>query len=118
MLMILIAWLLYGSRQPEEQPTETAFFFNLTQLCWNGFHLDQLYQIYITAPFRKMADFLWQDVDEKHLDAGLDHGALSVLSVSEKLSRWTTGELSQYLTMMMAGFALMLCALTLVWWYL
>ncbi len=118
MLMILIAWLLYGSRQPEAQPSETAFFHNLTQLCQNGFHLDQLYQTCITAPFWKMAGFLWINVDENRLDAGLDHGALSVLNISEKLRQWTTGELSQYLTMMMAGFALMLCGLTVVWWYL
>ena len=117
MLMVLVAWLLYGSRQPEEPSPESILVQKFSQLSLNGFDLDRLYQNYVTTPFRKTADFLWLRIDENRLDAALDHGALSVLNVSEKLRLWTTGRLSQYLAMMLTGFALLLCAVMGVWWW-
>jgi hypothetical protein len=38
--------------------------------------------------------------------------------LAERLRHWTTGRISQYVSMMVAGFALILCSLTVAWWYL
>ena len=49
--------------------------------------------------------------------AGLDQSARFFLTLAERLRHWTTGRVSQYVSMMVTGFTLILCGLTAAWWY-
>ena len=116
LIMVIVAWVCYGIRiQPGESGEET-FQNKLYALFLNGFYLDRLYQNRIVTPFRSVAGFLWQQVDAGWVDAGLDQGARSFLDLAERLRLWTTGRISQYVSMMVAGFTLILCCLTVAWW--
>jgi len=117
-VMVIFAWIFYGARiQPSECDDET-FQMKLHSLFLNGFYLDRFYQTRIITPYRKMAVFLWHKVDAGWIDAGLDQIARSFLTLAERLRLWTTGRVSQYVSMMVTGFTLILCSLTVAWWYL
>jgi len=113
--MVIFAWIYYVRIQPGEYE-EASFQKKLHALFLNGFYLDRLTRI--TAPYRATAGFLWHKADEGWVDAGLDKSARSFLSLAERLRHWTTGRVSQYVSMMVAGFTLILCSLTVAWWYL
>ncbi|MCX5881138.1 MAG: proton-conducting transporter membrane subunit, partial [Deltaproteobacteria bacterium] len=117
-IMVIIAWIYYGVRFQPDENGEAAFQQKLHALFLNGFYLDRLYQSWITAPYRTTAGFLWQKVDAGWVDAGLDQSARSFLALGERLRHWTTGRVSQYVSMMVTGFALILCSLTVAWWVL
>ncbi len=117
-IMVIFAWIHYGVRLQPDESGEATFQKKLHALFLNGFYLDRLYQTCITAPYRAAAVFLWRKVDAGWVDAGLDQSARSFLTLAERLRLWTTGRVSQYVSMMVAGFALILCSLTVAWWYL
>jgi NADH-quinone oxidoreductase subunit L len=117
-IMVIVAWIFYGVRIQSNECEEATFQQKLHALFLNGFYLDRLYQTWITAPYRTTAGFLWQKVDAGWVDAGLDQSARSFLVLGERLRLWTTGRVSQYIAMMVAGFAVILCSLTLAWWVL
>ena len=116
--MAIFAWIFYGARIRSVEFEEETLQNKLHNLFLNGFYLDRFYQTRISAPFRTTAEFLWRKVDAGWVDAGLDQGAGSFLVLAENLRLWTTGRISQYVFMMVAGFTLILCGLTLAWWYL
>jgi NADH-quinone oxidoreductase subunit L len=62
-------------------------------------------------PYRWLAGFLWQSVDEGGLDRSLDDAAAGVNRLSKGLGYWTTGRLSTYLIMLLAGLTALLSAL-------
>ena len=113
-----IAWIYFGGRtQPED------IFPEILQTKWrplfqNGFYLDRLYQSWIIAPYRATAGFLWHRVDTGWVDTGLNQSARFFLNVADNLRLWTTGRISQYVSMTVTGFALILCCLILAWWVL
>ena len=117
-IMVIVAWIYYGVRIQPGESGEATFQKKLHALFLNGFYLDRLYQTRIIAPYRTTAGFLWQKVDAGWVDAGLDQSARSFLALAERLRLWTTGRVSQYVSMMVAGFALILCSLTVAWWVL
>ena len=116
-IMVLVAWMIYGQNGQLDEHIETRFSRKLHNLFWDGFYLDRLYQAGVVVPYRKLADFLWQKVDENWLDDRLDQGALSVLAAAERLRLWTSGQISRYLAMMITGFTLIVFGMTAAWWY-
>jgi NADH-quinone oxidoreductase subunit L len=116
-VMVIVAWNYYGIRFQPAEIGKATFQKKLHALFLNGFYLDRLYQIWITAPYRTMSIFLCRKVDAEWLDAGLDQSARSFPALAERLRCWTTGRISQYVSMMVAGFALIVCSLTVAWWY-
>jgi NADH:ubiquinone oxidoreductase subunit 5 (subunit L)/multisubunit Na+/H+ antiporter MnhA subunit len=117
-LMICVAWLWYGDRTRSSEDKWELMLKPIEPLLLNGFYLDRIYQDWIVTPYRNTADFLWQRVDTEWVDGRLDGMARSFPVLAERLRAWTTGRVSQYVTMMIAGFALILCSLTLAWWVL
>ncbi|MBI5594424.1 MAG: NADH-quinone oxidoreductase subunit L [Deltaproteobacteria bacterium] len=117
-IMVIFAWIYYGVRIQTNECGEATFQKKWHDLFLNGFYLDRLYQTRITAPYLKAAGFLWHKVDAGWVDAGLDKSARSVMDLGEKLRHWATGRISQYVSMMVVGFTLILCGLTVAWWYL
>jgi NADH-quinone oxidoreductase subunit L len=117
-IMVIAAWFYYGARFQPGESGESTIQIKLHALFLNGFYLDRFCQIRIVAPYRTAAKFLWKQVDTGCLDAALDQSAWSFLTLAERLRVWTTGRVSQYVSMMVAGFALILCSLTVAWWVL
>ncbi len=117
-IMVIVACIYYGTRVESVETGTETLLSKMQALFRNGFYLDRLYQTRITAPYRAAAGLLWQKVDAGWLDAGLNQSARSFLTLAETLRLWTTGRVSRYVSMMVAGFALILCSLTLAWWYL
>ena len=117
-VMVIFAWIYYGVRILPSENGEATFQNKLHALFLNGFYLDRFYQTRIITPYRTTAGFLWHQVDAGWVDAGLDKSARSFLALAERLRHWTTGRVSQYVSMMVAGFTLILCSLTVAWWYL
>ena len=116
-VMVIASWIYYGVRIQSGENDEATFQNKLHALFLNAFYLDRLYQTRITSPFRATAVFLWQKVDTGWVDAGLDQSARFFLDLAQRLRLWTTGRVSQYVSMMVAGFTLILCSLTVAWWY-
>ena len=116
-VMVIFAWVYYGVRIQPGENGEATFQNKLHDLFLNGFYLDRFYQTRIIAPYRAAAGFLWQKVDGEWVDAGLDQSARFFLTLAERLRHWTTGRVSQYVSMMVTGFTLILCGLTAAWWY-
>ncbi|MFH0993880.1 MAG: NADH-quinone oxidoreductase subunit L [Pseudomonadota bacterium] len=117
-VMVIFAWICYGARIQPDECGEASYQTKLHALFLNGFYLDRLYQTRIIAPYRATAVFLWRNVDVGWVDAGLDRSARSFPALAERLRLWTTGRISQYVSMMVAGFTLILCSLTVAWWVL
>lgn len=116
--MAVFAWIFYVARTRQGEFGESTLQKKLQDLFLNGFYLDQFYRNRVSLPFKTTAGFLWRKVDAGWIDAGLDQGAGSFLMLAERLRLWTTGRISQYVFMMVAGFTLIVCGLTLAWWYL
>jgi NADH-quinone oxidoreductase subunit L len=72
-------------------------------LLFEAFYLDKLYQYLLVGPYRRLAAFWWQAVDEGGVDRGLDGAAAGVDMLSRGLGYWTTGWLSTYVTMLLVG---------------
>jgi NADH-quinone oxidoreductase subunit L len=113
-----IAWIYFGGRTQPEDIFPEIFQTRWRPLFQNGFYLDRLYQSWIIAPYRATAGFLWHRVDTGWVDTGLNQGARFFLNLAEMLRLWTTGRISQYVSMTFTGFALILCSLILAWWVL
>jgi NADH-quinone oxidoreductase subunit L len=72
-------------------------------LLFEGFYLDNLYYVVFVKPYRWLAGFWWQYVDEGGIDRGLDGTAAGVGLLSRGLGLWTTGLLSTYVKMLLLG---------------
>jgi NADH-quinone oxidoreductase subunit L len=117
-IMAIFAWIFFGARIRSDGFGEETLQKMLHNLFLNGFYLDRFYQTRISESFRATAGFLWRKIDAGWVDAGLDQSARSFLLLAERLRLWTTGRVSQYVSMMVAGLTLILCGLTVAWWYL
>jgi NADH-quinone oxidoreductase subunit L len=80
-----------------------------------AFYLDWLYLRLIARPYRWLAGFLWQDVDEDGVDRGLVKTAGGLKILSGFMGLWTTGRLSTYLFMLFFGLTLMFTVLAMSW---
>jgi NADH:ubiquinone oxidoreductase subunit 5 (subunit L)/multisubunit Na+/H+ antiporter MnhA subunit len=116
--MAIFAWIFFGARIRSDGFGEETLQKMLHNLFLNGFYLDRFYQTRISESFRATAGFLWRKIDAGWVDAGLDQSARTFLLLAERLRLWTTGRVSQYVSMMVAGLTLILCGLTVAWWYL
>jgi NADH-quinone oxidoreductase subunit L len=85
-------------------------------LLFEAFYLDKFYQYLIVRPYRRLATFWWQAVDEGGLDRGLEGAAGGVDLLSRGLGYWTTGRLSTYVKMLLVGLTAFFAALALRWY--
>lgn len=117
-IMMIVAWVYYGTGFLTDEKTGATFPKKMHALFLNGFYLDRLYRTRITAPYLKTSELLWRKVDAGWVDAWLERSARFFLLLAESLRLWTTGRISQYVSMMVAGLTLILCGLTVAWWVL
>ena len=114
--VLALSYYLYRPQKFRVTPTPGALPQTLEQLFFFGFYLDQLYQVAIVSPYRRISGFLWERIDEGSVDRGFDSAGNLFPIFSIGLQLWTTGKLSTYLKMILLGFTVILCALALGWY--
>ena len=91
---LVIAYLRYGGTRRQERVAEAAagpagpvelFFLN-------GWRFDDLYRILFVTPYKTLARFFWEKVDEGVIDDSLDRLAGLLGSIGHGLTAWTTGQ--------------------------
>jgi NADH-quinone oxidoreductase subunit L len=82
-------------------------------LLFEAFYLDKFYYHVLVRPYRWLAGFWWQTVDEGGIDRGLDGTAAGVDLLSKGLGFWTTGRLSTYVKMLLFGLTAFFLAVVL-----
>jgi len=109
LMVLAFTWLLYRRGAP-------AFTWKgLAAFLFSGFYLDQLYDLFLVRPYRLMAQFLWQDVDERGIDRGVEGVGRGFLLFSGGLGWWATGRVSTYLKMLLLGLTAFLAVLAAGW---
>jgi NADH-quinone oxidoreductase subunit L len=106
---IFVAWRLYGRQNRTayiaraEQPAK-----GLTAFLQNGWYADALYFFLFVRPFKRLAEILWQNVDEGVIDDSLDRMAVGLGRTGQRLGRWGDGRVSLYMLSLAAGAMLMI----------
>jgi len=105
------AWLLYApSRRPSAEKL-VAREDNVLGITRSGFGLDTLYRVLFVRPYQALSGALWKGVDGGMVD-GLVMGSGSLFQwASFKVRPFATGRLTLYLTMLVAGLALLAAVL-------
>ncbi|MDR2100322.1 MAG: NADH-quinone oxidoreductase subunit L [Campylobacteraceae bacterium] len=75
---------------------------------FNQYYIPQLYQSYIVRPFEAAAKFLWKNIDEKIVDAGVDMIASALKCGGNKARGMQSGNLSAMLRWMIFGLCILL----------
>jgi len=119
---LLVAYFLYRPKPAREAGAEeprmagdSARAAGWRDFFFQGWRLDQLYERALVAPYRRLAQFSWQFLDEGTVDEGFDRTASLFSGMSSVLGLWTTGRLSFYLKMVLVGFAAILGLLVADW---
>jgi NADH-quinone oxidoreductase subunit L len=99
---IALAWFLY--RKPREAREQ-----GWHALLSSAFYLDAVYRQLFIRPYRWAATMLWQQIDKKRINQGLENFAISFDGASILLRLWTTGRLSTYLKAFLVGLVGLLC---------
>jgi NADH-quinone oxidoreductase subunit L len=101
---IFVSWRLYGRQNRTayiaraEQPAQA-----LTAFLQAGWYVDSLYFFLFVRPFERLAEILWQKVDEGVIDDSLDRMAVGFGRTGQFLGRWGSGRVSVYLLSLAAG---------------
>jgi NADH-quinone oxidoreductase subunit L len=109
LLGLFAAHLRYGGKSRAVRVRESeAPPSALDSFLLNGWYFDRLYHALLIAPYRFLAELLWQRVDEGIIDDSLDRLAGGLGSTGTRLGSWSTGRVSIYILSFAAGGALML----------
>ncbi|MFZ5449483.1 MAG: NADH-quinone oxidoreductase subunit L [Thermodesulfobacteriota bacterium] len=111
LLVLLTLWLTYAVFRQPRPDLWGAFQDPL----FNAFYLDRLYLRVFVRPYERLADILWQNVDERGVDAGFEKAAGGFKAFSGFMGLWTTGRLSTYLTMLFLGLTVIFMVLAMSW---
>lgn len=108
---ILIAVALYGpgNRIGRRRPALPGI--GLQGILLEGFKLDRLYELAVVRPYQALAGWLWRDVDEKIVDGTAERTGRLMALASSGVRLWTTGRISTYLSMLLAGLVFILLIL-------
>jgi NADH-quinone oxidoreductase subunit L len=109
---LLAAHLRYGGKARARRIKEsTAPASPLFSFLLNGWYFDRLYLTGLIRPYRSLAGFLWQYLDEGVIDDTLDLGGSALSFFGSVLGRWSCGRISIYLLSFASGVALLLAYL-------
>ncbi len=106
-----LAYLAYGPRPLKEKPATAPD--SMQNLLYSGFYLNKLYHRWVVRPYEQAAAFLSNRVDHGGVDAVMTGSGRLASRWSMNLRLWTTGRLSTYLGVLLAGFTAMLVILAL-----
>jgi len=91
-----LAWFIYRKPQAMENKDRHPL------LC-SAFYLDAAYHRLFVRPYRWASTLLWQRIDERQLDRNLERFGIGFDAASSNMRTWTTGRLSTYLKVFLAG---------------
>jgi NADH-quinone oxidoreductase subunit L len=103
---LLLGLFLYGPRASRARPAPAAERGGLRWLLEQGLGLDLAYERFLARPYRCAARALYQRVETQGLDGTSTAAAGLLARASSGVRLWTTGRLSTYLCMLLAGLAL------------
>lgn len=103
----LLAWAFYAPRRRPAPEALSAREDAVLGRLRTGFGLDSLYAALFVRPFRALSGALWQGLDNGLIDgAAMGSGRLFAWT-SLRVRPFATGRLTLYLTMLVAGLALL-----------
>jgi NADH-quinone oxidoreductase subunit L len=105
---ILIAVALYGPASSLGRRHPAMPGVGLQGLLLEGFKVDRLYRLAVARPYQALAGLLWRDVDERLVDGTAERAGRLMTLASSGVRLWTTGRISTYLCMLLAGLVLIL----------
>ncbi|MDO7253715.1 NADH-quinone oxidoreductase subunit L [Helicobacter cappadocius] len=88
----------------------------LHKLLLNQYYIPQLYKKIFIRPYARIADFLWQKIEIKIIDAIVDSIGKMLMSLSRTLQYLQTGNLTQSLRLMSFGVFIMLVFAIIGFW--
>jgi NADH-quinone oxidoreductase subunit L len=107
-----LAYFFYGPRDVMGWRSDDPLGPRITAFLRSGFYLDRLYAFIVVRPYKRLADFFWQEIDESVLDRTLLSAAGLFPTIGAGLRAWTTGNISTSLKMLLVGFVIILIFLT------
>jgi len=110
---ILTAWIFYVRRP--EAPVKLAQTYRSTyELLLNKYWMDELYDVLFVNPTKRLANFLWQDFDNRVIDGFVNGIAHGVELGGRGLRHLQSGYLQQYALSMVIGVAVIVSIYLLV----
>jgi len=116
-VLMVLAYFLFRPQNLLGRPSPGTLWQSLDELFFVGFYLDRLYQVGFVRPYREVARFLWEEIDEEGVDRGFDRAGELFPIFSKGLQLWASGRLSFYLKMILLGFTAILSALAIGWYF-
>ncbi len=102
---ILLAYVKYAKGLKRDDKLENSFAYKLLA---NQYYIPQLYEEFITKPYKMASEVFWEKVDLKIVDATVDNIAKALYKTGDKTRSMQTGNLSNYLNWMAVGGVLLL----------
>lgn len=97
---ILLAYVKYAKGLKRDEKLENSFAYKLLA---NQYYIPQLYEEFITKPYKIASEVFWEKVDLKIVDATVDNIAKALYKTGDSTRSMQTGNLSNYLNWMAVG---------------
>jgi len=97
---ILLAYVKYAKGLKRDEKLENSFAYKLLA---NQYYIPQLYEEFITKPYKIVSEVFWEKVDLKIVDATVDNIAKALYKTGDSTRSMQTGNLSNYLNWMAVG---------------
>ncbi|MYE88078.1 NADH-quinone oxidoreductase subunit L [Candidatus Poribacteria bacterium] len=101
---ILVAWLIYRSKAPLDEPTNP-----LHKLLANKYYIDEIYNAAIVQPIRGVSHYLfWKIMDVGIIDGLVNLTAFVIRGIGGSIRRLQTGVVQAYVVSMVIGIIIFL----------
>ncbi len=97
---ILLAYVKYAKGLKRDTKLENSFAYKVLA---NQYYIPQLYEEFITKPYKIVSEIFWEKVDLKIVDATVDNIAKTLYKTGDSTRSMQTGNLSNYLNWMAVG---------------
>ena len=102
---IVIAFVKYAKGLKRDEKLENSFIYKLLA---NQYYIPNLYEEFITKPYKIASEVFWTKVDLKIVDATVDNIAKALYKSGDGARGMQTGNLSNYLNWMAIGGVILL----------
>lgn len=102
---IVLAFVKYAKGLKRDEKLENSFIYKLLA---NQYYIPNLYEEFITKPYKIASEVFWSKVDLKIVDATVDNIAKVLYKTGDGARSMQTGNLSNYLNWMAVGGVILL----------